>query len=44
MSRFVAAPAILNEYACLAIEGVITDKNKVKYIGYDSVNKFCKIL
>jgi hypothetical protein len=41
MIIFTLIPAILNKYACLAIEGSSPDK---KYFDYDDVNHRCKLL
>lgn len=41
MIIFTLSPAILNRYACLAIEGSSPDK---KYFDYDEENHRCKLL
>ncbi|CAD8165588.1 unnamed protein product [Paramecium pentaurelia] len=41
-SIFTQEPSVLNEHACLAIDGLITEQNTMKYFGYDNFNKRCK--
>ncbi|CAD8051067.1 unnamed protein product [Paramecium primaurelia] len=41
---FTEEPYILNENACIAIDGQITEFNTLKYIGYDDINNRCQEL
>ncbi|CAD8064172.1 unnamed protein product [Paramecium sonneborni] len=39
---FIKEPSVLNENACFAIDGILTEQNTLKYIGYDYENRRCK--